>query len=388
MRTFFATLSNVRLVWQIVEEGNAVEEGVVNNLGVAPQQKVAVSLGYTLKPTNKERFLEVRYVTKKKDGMVPAGHTVARQQLSLNGYQFDSLEMVSCGDVSVDETRYLIEVQAGLTSIGFDKKTGYIISYKNDGAEFLKEGELVKPNFWRGPTDNDYGARFQNKLSAWRNPVMKLKALKAEEKAGNVVVNATYDLTELEAQLKLSYEIAADGKMKIHEALVAGENKDKKPMLPRFGMQLPLKKQFEDIEYYGRGPVENYVDRKNSTFIDRFEQTVSEQFFSYIRPQETGTKSDVRWWKLTAKCGKGVKVYSDAPFYASALHFKNDDLDDFEGKDQRHSGELEEQDLTILSIDGKQMGLGCINTWGAYPMEKYRLPYGDYEFTFIIEPMK
>ncbi|MBI9064436.1 MAG: DUF4981 domain-containing protein [Marinilabiliaceae bacterium] len=385
---FFTSLNNVQLTWCVVEEGTPIEEGVVSNLNIDAQKTVSLNLGYTLQPGSKERFLEVYYKTKKKDGMVPAGHVIARQQLPITQYDYPALTTVKReSSVIVEETNYLISVMANRTSIIFDKRTGYIIGYSNKGEQFLKDGEKVKPNFWRGGTDNDYGAQLQKKLSDWRNPQMQLKSFEVKEEGGNALVNANYVLPELDASLELSYEITATGKMKITQKMDASDDAAKKTMLPRFGMQFSFNKIFDQIEYYGRGPIENYADRKTSAFIDHYQQTVSEQFFPYIRPQETGTKSDIRWWKLTNRAGNGVKIYASVPFSASALHFTTDDLDDFDTKEQRHSGELEEQDMTVLSIDLKQMGLGCINTWGALPLDKYQLPYGDYEFTFVVEPI-
>jgi len=149
-------------------------------------------------------------------------------------------------------------------------------------------------------------------------------------------------------------------------------------------MQLPA--SFDRIRYYGRGPTENYIDRNNSTFIGRYCQTVDEQFYPYIRPQETGTKTDLRCWTLTSLDGAEIEFVSDKPFSASALHYTVESLDDGDFKLQRHSPEVPVSPLTNLCIDLKQMGLGCVNSWGALPLEQYRIPYGDYEFTFIMKP--
>lgn len=385
---FFSSLDNVSLMWRVVEEGTAIKEGVVTKLRVAPQQKASLDLGYSLLPSSKERFLELYYKTKNRDGMVPAGHIVARQQFPLSYYNYPDLQLTNNVDgVHIEETRYLISLMTDNTSIVFDKRSGFIIDYLHNGIHFLKEGEKVKPNFWRGGIDNDYGAGLQNRLAKWRNPQMQLNNLKVTRIENNALVTASYKLTQLDAQLDLIYELNGKGSMKITQKLNVSDDKAKKPMLPRFGFQLPFIKLFDQIEYYGRGPVENYADRKLSAFVNKYNQTVSQQFYPYIRPQECGTKSDIRWWKLTDKGGMGVKVYSSLPFSASALHYTTADLDDMERKEQRHSGELEERDITVLSVDLKQMGLGCINTWGALPMEKYRIPYDDYEFSFIVEPV-
>ena len=156
----------------------------------------------------------------------------------------------------------------------------------------------------------------------------------------------------------------------------------------RFGMQMQMPKTFETVEYYGRGPVENYSDRNHCTDLGLYRQSVDEQFYSYIRPQETGTKTDIRWWKQLNDAGRGLQIVADAPFSASALHYTIESLDDGWEKAQNHSPEVKEANLTNLCIDKAQMGLGCVNSWGAWPLPQYQLPYGDYEFTFILTPVQ
>ena len=134
----------------------------------------------------------------------------------------------------------------------------------------------------------------------------------------------------------------------------------------RFGMQMPMPESFENIIYYGRGPVENYIDRNHSTDIGIYSQTVTEQFYPYIRPQENGTKTDIRWWKLFNEEGKGLMFVAEKPFSASALHYTMESLDDGSEKNQR---------------------LACVDSWGAIPRPEYRIPYDDYEFTFIMTPI-
>lgn len=153
-------------------------------------------------------------------------------------------------------------------------------------------------------------------------------------------------------------------------------------------MQMQMPKTFSKIEYYGRGPGENYADRNNSEFIGLYRQNVADQFYSYIRPQENGNKTDIRWWKQINMGGNGLKFVSEAPFSASALNYTIESLDDGDGKDQRHSPEVTPADFTNLCIDKAQMGLGCVNSWGAWPRAEYMLPHGDYEFTFIMSPVK
>ena len=156
----------------------------------------------------------------------------------------------------------------------------------------------------------------------------------------------------------------------------------------RFGMQLQMPGDDEYIQYYGKGPFENYIDRNNSSFIGLYKQTVNEQFYPYIRPQETGTKTEVRWWQQTNRAGTGLKFYSDSALSVSALHYSIESLDDGSEKHQRHSALVPQVDYTNICIDKVQMGLGCINSWGAIPLDKYLLHYGDYTFSFIIQPVR
>ena len=149
-----------------------------------------------------------------------------------------------------------------------------------------------------------------------------------------------------------------------------------------------MPKSFEYLEYYGRGPIENYSDRNNSTFVGLWNQTVSEQFYPYIRPQETGTKTDIRWWRILERSGRGLEVVAEQPFSASALHYSIESLDDGDRRHQRHAGELDEEENTFICIDKAQSGLACENGWGAIPRPEYRLPYDDYEFIFKLSPYR
>ena len=189
------------------------------------------------------------------------------------------------------------------------------------------------------------------------------------------------------AQLELTYRINNQGAIQVTQQMKADPNAEVSHMF-RFGMQMAMPKSFDTIEYYGRGPIENYIDRNNSTDLGIYRQSVDEQFYSYIRPQETGNKTDIRWWKQLNAAGNGLLVVAEAPFSGSALHYTQESLDEGIQKDQRHSPEIQPADLTNLCIDKVQMGLGCITSWGTLPLEKYMLPYGDYSFTFTLTPVK
>lgn len=392
---FFRDLSAYSMEWEVLANGKVVRTGRVDDLKVAPQETVKMTLNIGKTCACKEWLLNVSYKLKNREGLLPAGHVVAKNQLTLNAYKAPAMELKNVETTNVatvipqiidNQYHYLI-VKGNNFVAEFDKHNGYLSKYAVDGLEMLKEGATLAPNFWRAPTDNDYGAGLQNRYAAWKNPGLKLVSLNSKTENDQVIVNAEYDMKNVSAKLYLTYVINNAGAIKVTQKMTADKNAKVSPMF-RFGMQMQMPKAFEAIEYYGRGPVENYSDRNHCTDLGIYRQSVDEQFYSYIRPQETGNKTDIRWWKQLNAGGNGLKVVGETPFSASALHYTICSLDDGVQKDQRHSPEVKKADLTNLCIDKAQMGLGCVNSWGAMPLPQYMLPYGDYEFSFILSPVK
>lgn len=392
---FFRDLSNYYLAWDITADGKVIKNGQVDNLSVLPQQSADYTLPIGALPANEECFLNVYYKLKQPEALLPAGYVIAKQQLELTPYEAPSMKLankvesnieVKVPTVSDNQYHYLV-VNGENFTIEFNKSNGYLSKYEVDGLEMIKEGAALTPNFWRAPTDNDFGAGLQKKYAAWKNPVIKLTSFTNKVENGQIVVQAAYDMPEVSSKLNLTYTINNVGDIKVTQALIADKNAKVSPMF-RFGMQLVMPKSFDQITYYGRGPVENYADRKDSEFIGLYNQTVDQQFYSYIRPQENGTKSDIRWWEQLNKGGNGICFIAEAPFLASALNYTIDSLDDGKAKTQSHSPEVAKADWTNVTLDKAQLGLGCVTSWGDIPLEQYRVPYGDYEFTFIMKPVK
>lgn len=392
---FFRDLSAYKLDWQVLADGKVVREGTVDDLNVAPQQTANLKLNIGSFTKDKEWLLNVSYKLKNEEGVLPAGSVVARQQLVLNPYKatpvvcentkLSNTEVVSPKIVDND-ANYVI-IKGNDYDIEFNRSTGYLTKYRADGMDYLTPDGALTPNFWRAPTDNDFGAGLQKKFIAWKNPEIKLQTLKYAIENGLAVVRAEYDIKAVSAKLHLTYTINNEGCIKVNQKMTTTKGA-KVSNLFRFGMQMQMPKTFAKLSYYGRGPVENYADRNNSEFLGIYNQTVAEQFHPYIRPQETGTKTDIRWWRVQNVAGSGLQVKADAPFSASALNYSIESLDDGLEKEQRHSPEVPQADYTNLIIDKVQMGLGCINTWGAWPLPKYRLPYQDYDFTFMLTPVQ
>jgi len=385
---FFKDLGNVELKWSLILDGLEVESGNIDVLEVNPQQEKAYLLPIDLKNKEfKEAFINVNYHLKEAEPFLPKGYKIASEQLKLKGKWENDLELKNTSKITVEKSNKVIVFKSGDAQFSFDIKSGFINSYRYKNVEILKEGTQILPNFWRAPNDNDMGARLQNKLSDWKqaieNPMLELWE-HTVLKDGSVQVLATYELPEVHSKLQLKYHFNSDGELLVSQSIKIDKDKEI-PMLPKFGMQMTLPKSFNAISYYGKGPHENYIDRDYSSQVGVFNQTVSEQYYPYIRPQETGNKTGVRWYKLSNN-NIEIKVESDSLFSTTTLHYLNEDLDDGVQKDQRNAADLSERDLTNFQIDYKQMGLGSINSWGALPMEKYRLLEKEYHFKFKISP--
>ena len=394
---FFRDLSAYYMEWQLLANGEVMQTGVVQDLNVAPQQTATLKLNLNTEKVCpcKELLLNVTYKLKAAETLMPAGSTVAYDQLTIRPYTAKALELKNQKASNLDivvpvikdnDHNYLI-VEGENFIIEFNKHNGYLSRYEADGMQLLNPGAQLTPNFWRAPTDNDYGAGLQHRYAVWKNPGLKLTSLKQSIENEQAIVQAEYEMKAVKGKLFLTYVINNEGAVKVTQKMEAGKEEKVSDMF-RFGMQMQMPENFNEVEYYGRGPVENYADRNHSTLIGKYRQTVAEQFYPYIRPQGTGTKTDLRWWRVLNISGNGLLFVGDAPFSASALNYSIESLDDGVQKDQRHSPEVAKAPFTNLCIDKVQMGLGCVNSWGTLPLEKYRVPYQDYEFSFILTPVR
>jgi len=393
---FFRDLSNCYAEWQLMADGQVIQSGVIPVLDVQPQQTGHIKVAYdlTVVPAAAELLFNIQFKLKKAEPLLPAGYVVAKDQLPVTAYTFaGSVQKQKDGMnaepgslvVTDNDVNYLV-IQNSQVRVEFDKKNGFLCRYDVDGKAMMHKGSYLTPNFWRAPTDNDFGARLQQKYAVWKKPGLDLVSLDKKTEEGIVEVNAVYDMKSVSAKLQLTYRVMPDGIIRITQRLQT----DKSATVPdmfRFGMQLKMPKAADRIIYYGRGPYENYNDRNSASFIGLYKQTVEEQFYPYIRPQETGTKSDIRWWQQLDPGGNGLQFSSDTSFSLSALHYSIESLDDGPEKNQRHSQLVPQVNYTNICIDKVQMGLGCVNSWGAMPLDKYRIHYGDLEFSFSLEPV-
>lgn len=394
---FFRDLSNYALAWSLEEDGVETQNGTIADLDVPAQQTRNFTIPYDKsKIKGKEVFLNIDFRLKEAEPLLTAGQVMAYAQLPVVTKQ------ACCGDCSKMLTQghgkkkmklaakknNVVAVTTPNLTFKIDRSTGLISEYAYNGKSLLGEGGTLKPNFWRAPTDNDMGAGLQKRFKAWKNPQMNLKNIdvKKDKKTNSVTILTSFDMPEVQGQMDITYVVFANtGAVKVTEDFKATEGAKVSDMF-RFGMLMQMPYTMEKSNYYGRGPIENYSDRKNCMRIGVYTDDADNQYFPYIRPQESGTKSDIRWWKQTDATGLGLQVKSCTPFYASAIHFDTEELDDGDDKEQRHSFDLKKSKFTNLFLDSAHMGVGGENSWGAWPLEKYRVHYGNKTFTFTLIP--
>ena len=410
---FFKKIDDLHLTATIYANGvklSTVE--IPETKGIAPQTTKMVksdALKYAIAEAETEHGKEeitvnFAFASDGTEPLVEKGQVMARQQFVINEYQFDKVDtpiaatstkfsgkkgkLQSTSNIEVEETNSYVKVSAKRMSVTIGKKTGLIDYLDVDGEPILKFRESMKPEFWRAPTDNDYGASLQKELKVWKNPVMNLKSFDKSEMKDSVVLTATFEMPEVKAELVLRYRINAVGEVSVTEKMTT-DKAAKIADLFRYGMVLDLPASFSKLEYYGRGPEENYIDRHSSTFIGKYESDVKDEYYPYIRPQESGNHTDIRYFSIfNPASGKGITFEGYAPMECSAIPYSIEDLDSGDEKEHawgQHSGDLVDKGLTQVHIQQRQYGLGCIDSWMTKPMEKYRMHYGDREFRFVIK---
>jgi beta-galactosidase len=402
-KKFFTDLSNVEMEWIVIVDGYEKQKGRVETLIVPPRESKTFSLPIgSLPESRSEVFLNINYFLKRDEPLLPAGYKIAYEQLLLKSGERETVS-VSPPDkfeISEDDEKIILSTRAAKWT--FDKQSGFLVSYVWNNHELFEKGYSLKPNFWRPPVDNDYGAGIQRRLAVWKdathNP--QLLSINVDSSNGYYTVLSIHDLGNANAELNLFYEFGGDGETIITQTLnvkgqtpspdEANRRRDGTVYLPKFGMQLVVPQNFSEIEYYGRGPHENYADRKYGSRIGIYRQTVDEQYFPYVRPQETGNKSDVRWFSLYG--GEiGIRIESDDYEYSlnvAARNYTDEDLDGGESKKQKHAATLQPRPYTVVNIDYQQMGVGGIQSWGEWPLLNYRLLYGNHSYQYKIVPFR
>lgn len=399
---FFKNIDDLNLTATLFANGvKLTTVAIPDTKGIAPQATKLVkseALKSAIEKAEAEHATEeitinFAFASDGSQPLVDKGQVMARQQIVLNGYEFDKVDApANTGSkIEVEETNSYVKVSAERMSVTIGKKTGMIDYLDVDGEPMLKFRESMTPEFWRAPTDNDYGASLQKKMRVWKNPQMNLKSFDKSESKDSVVLTANFEMPEVKAELMLRYRINAAGEVAVTEKMTT-DKEAKVADLFRYGMQLQMPASFSKLEYYGRGPEENYIDRHSSAFIGKYETNVKDEYYPYVRPQESGNHTDIRYFSIfNPTTGKGITFEGYAPMECSAIPYLVEDLDAGIEKEHawgQHSGDLVEKGLVQLHIQQRQFGLGCIDSWGASPMEKYRMHYQDRCFSFVIKAKK
>jgi beta-galactosidase len=397
----FTNLNQFQFTWKLLENGIEKASGVLPTLYIPSFETKTVKINLPiLENKSAEYHLNVYALNKTASDLMPLNHVVAYEQFLLPNEKLVTPKSLVKGAISVVKQNSTTLISNANFKIEFDNNKGSLSSLDYGNGNIMLKG--FEPNFWRATTDNDFGAKSPKTLAKWKqatqNQILKnvkfLKDSKEIEVKTNTqikdefTVQATFDLPAVEGQIIVSYTINALGEITVHNQLA--NIKTDLPHLPRFGNNFIIKDEYQTVNWFGRGPHENYQDRKTSALVGQYKASVSDLYFSYIRPQENGYKTEVRWVTFTNSNGKGIKIERPELLSFSAHNQYNDDFDDGEKKIQRHSTDIKKRDLVNINIDYGQTGVGGDNSWSPQGLahEKYRVKAGNLEYSYTIIPIK
>jgi beta-galactosidase len=381
----FKDLSGYLFTWELLKNGIAIQSDTFSvNLQPSTQAAIKLNLGAINKTD--EMMLNVYAITKTATTLIPAAHEVAREQFGGDGLQFFSRNNNPSGILEVSKAVNIINFKSGNISGSFNTKLGKLITYQAGSHSLINT--FPEPYFWRAPTDNDFGNQMPQKLGFWRNAHSLLQldtVIVQQQNKEGLVIECYYRMNAVDLPYTITYQLLNSGAVKVSAAINL-QNK-KLPEMPRFGMRLTLPKSYEHVDFYGRGPWENYSDRNTASFMGIYQQKAANQFVAnYVRPQENGYKTDVRWVAFYNNQKTGIKVTGVQPICFSSLPYTAEDLDPGVTKKQQHPSDLNERKFMSVHIDLNQRGVGGDNSWGAYPHAPYLLNNNKYTYSYIIEP--
>jgi beta-galactosidase len=384
----FIDLSDYEINWTVSLDGKTTDTGILKDFNLKPHESKVVKI-----PVKADFYeggdLLVDFSVKliKDKPFRKAGFEVAHDQLPVD-IQFEEQENKTntTAKLKFAEQNNSITITGEQFTLLFDKTTGTISKYEVGGIELMQKGPQI--NFWRPANDNDKGSRMLERLGVWREVSREAKpeTVKTTQTADNeIYITVKYNLEKVKSAQTVVYKILGNGKIEIANTFETKENK--LPDMPRFGMRWELPVNFDNLKYFGRGPHENYVDRNRSAFVGIYSGKVSAQYFNYVRPQENGYKTDVRWFELRNQNGVGIRVSGEPLVGFSALHNPIEDFDMEDMDDYRHTNDIVKRDGVFVCTDLKMMGVAGDNSWGARPYPQYSIPAKNYQFTFTIEPV-
>ncbi|MGY5355865.1 glycoside hydrolase family 2 TIM barrel-domain containing protein [Wenyingzhuangia sp. IMCC45467] len=386
---FFNTLDDYLITWQLLENGEIIKSGKFCPKNIEPQSEKEFNINLPEIDKNKDVYLNIYAIQNSANTLIPYGHEIASEQFELNTVIPSKNSTNTSKPIKTIENDNEIMI-SGLDFVTqFSKKTGLLHSY------VLNEYQLInaplKIDFWRAPTDNDFGNQLQKRALVWKEAADKfmLQSISSKKVSkSEVMILTSFKNKEIDGTIEINYVINGDGEIHVNYSFEA--KKEKLPEIPRIGLKLEMPREFDNLIYYGRGPWENYIDRNTATFVGLYHSKVADQYFAYNRPQENGHKTDVRWLSLQNQIGMGFKIKAiENPIEFNALHHNTADFDPGTEKKLRTTADIVEKDFVELHIDHKMMGVGGDTSWGAKPHAPY-MYYANkkYSFSFIIIPKK
>jgi len=383
----YTNLDNYSFNYEVLENGKVIKQGIFE-MNLAPQSQKQVKIDLPVLPAKDgvEYLLNILVRTRVGTEVLPQNFEIAREQFKPGEGNYFSKATTNNNGGKITEDNDRLTMTSGSATVNISKRSGLMDGYQYDNKWYFNQKPT--PNFWRAPTDNDFGNGMGHKSNIWRvaGENTTVKNISGKEVNGNAVVTADIYLNDVASDYQIVYTLAGDGALAVNVTYKAGANV--LPEMPRFGMIMTLDKEFDNFTYYGRGPWENYSDRNTASFIGIYNSKVADQYVPYTRPQENGYKTDLRWLTLTNNAGQGIRIEGLQPICASALNNRPEDFDPGLTKKYRHTNDITPRKEVILSVDFAQRGAGGDNSWGALPHEQYRLEGKEYSYGFVISPVK
>jgi beta-galactosidase len=397
----FTNLKDFTFTWKLLENGKEKTSGIIADLNISPQESKTIKINLPKLENNLATYhLNIYAKNKNKTTLIPENHIVAYEQFQLTRDNFSQSVSKFQKEITINQTEDNFTLFNENFKLVFDKNVGQITSLDYGRGNLLLKG--ISPNFWRAPTDNDFGAKVPVKLLKWKQATEKylleevqiiynnkeLNNVQSRKVKHSVQILTTFGLPTVNGKIHIDYEINPAGEIAITNRL---ENiAQTLPHLPRFGNNFIIQNDFQHVSWFGRGPHENYSDRKTSATVGLYSAKVSELYVPYIRPQENGYKTDVRWVRFTNADGDGIQIEGNQLLSFSAHHQYNSDFDAGMAKQQRHTTDIKKRNLVNINVDYGQTGVGGDNSWSSEALahEKYRIKPTNMHYSYRITPFK
>ncbi len=399
---FFTNLNKFKIYWELFKDGEKIKEDTISTIDLGPRASKVLDLSLPeINLNSGEYAINLIAQTNSELPLISKGYPIAKEQFL--GGKFSPIFMSNIKDTllfSSEENNIVFKSKA--FKVSFNIKTGMLSALDYGNGNIILQG--IQPNFWRATTDNDFGFNMPKHFGVWkkatdnlsiaslliRNGDEVLEVASVNERkhfnTNSVNLQVIYNLPQDMAKIQMDYKIDASGQIKVKMSLV--DVKSNLPNIPRFGTNFILKNNYNQVNWYGRGLQENYQDRKTSQFVGDYKASVTDLYFPYIRPQENGYRTDIRWVTFTDNKGKGIKILGPELLSFSAHHQYNSDFDAGETKQQRHTTDITKRDLVNVNIDNEQMGVGGDTSWGAKPFERYQIKAQNKSYSYSILPLK